>query len=162
MTSPVDGLEVEGQVAVQNSSDIRRVDLVPADAAAPPDAVHAIAEADQVVLAPGSLYTSLLPVLCVDRLRARSPPPARGWCRWRISARSRPRRPVSTRPTTCAPCVPTASRVDVFVYQQAGALVADDEQIRAWGVRPVAPEWLRERGLTHDPRRLAQALRALL
>ena len=34
-----------------------------------PDAVAAIAAADQVVLAPGSLYTSLLPVLCVPGLR---------------------------------------------------------------------------------------------
>ena len=58
-----------GEVAVANSRDIRRVRLVPADAGAPPAAVAAIAGADQVVLAPGSLYTSILPVLCVPALR---------------------------------------------------------------------------------------------
>ena len=47
-------------MAVANSRGIRRVELVPADAAASPDAVAAIAAADQVVLAPGSLYTSIL------------------------------------------------------------------------------------------------------
>ena len=61
---------VQGQVAVANSRGIRRVELVPADVAATPGAVEAIAAADQVVYAPGSLYTSVLPVLCVDELRA--------------------------------------------------------------------------------------------
>ena len=69
LKAAVGDVEVEGQVAVQNSTNIGRVDLVPGDAAAPAEAVHAIRHADQVVLAPGSLYTSLLPVLLVDDLR---------------------------------------------------------------------------------------------
>ena len=63
----VDGGEVLGQVAVQNSTArIRRVALVPDDARSPESVVTAIAAADQVVLAPGSLFTSLLPNLCVN------------------------------------------------------------------------------------------------
>src|SRR5262249_44507354 len=63
--------EVEGQVAVATTRGrITRVELVPADAAAVPDAVAAIRAADQVVLAPGSLYTSVLAVLVVPQLRA--------------------------------------------------------------------------------------------
>ena len=77
LKAAVGDLEVEGQVAVQNSRGIRRVELVPSDAPASPDAVAAIAAADQVVLAPGSLYTSLLPVLCVPACATRSwPTPA--------------------------------------------------------------------------------------
>jgi uncharacterized cofD-like protein len=60
---------VEGQVAVANSRGIRGVELVPADVAATPAAIEAIQAADQVVYAPGSLYTSVLPVLCVAGLR---------------------------------------------------------------------------------------------
>ena len=52
--------EVAGQVAVSRFSLIRRISLVPADAVAPPEAVAAIMAADQVVIGPGSLYTSVL------------------------------------------------------------------------------------------------------
>ena len=45
------------------------VDLVPADAAACPQAVEAVAEADWVVLGPGSWYTSVIPHLLVPELR---------------------------------------------------------------------------------------------
>lgn len=62
----VEGREIEGQVAVQNAPGrIRRVTLTPADAASPPAVREAIAAADQIVLAPGSLFTSLLPALAV-------------------------------------------------------------------------------------------------
>jgi uncharacterized cofD-like protein len=64
LKATVDGGVVEGQVAVQNSPDrIRRIALVPPDAPSPAAVVDAIAAADQVVLAPGSLFTSLLPAL---------------------------------------------------------------------------------------------------
>jgi uncharacterized cofD-like protein len=162
LKAEVGGFEVEGQVAVQNSSNIRRVDLVPADAGAPADAVNAIQQADQVVLAPGSLYTSLLPVLCVDGLReAIATTPARVV----QLANLRPQPPETTGldATDHLRAVRAHGvRVDVFVYQDAGALEADDEQIRAWGVESVAASVATERGYTHDPRRLAQALQALL
>ncbi|HXY93483.1 MAG TPA: gluconeogenesis factor YvcK family protein [Acidimicrobiia bacterium] len=154
--------EVEGQVAVQNSANIRRVELVPADVVAPTEAVAAIERADQVVLAPGSLYTSLLPVLCVDGLRAA----------------------IARTPATVVqvvnlrPQVPETAgldatdhlralrahgvRVDVFLLNEGGELSADVAQIRAWGVEPVAAPVATDRGLTHDPGRLASALQALL
>ena len=62
--------EVEGQVAVMHEPGrIRRVELVPGDVPADPIAVAAIRAADQVVLAPGSLFTSVLPVLAVAEIR---------------------------------------------------------------------------------------------
>jgi uncharacterized cofD-like protein len=63
------GGPVEGQVAVQNAGRIAAVSLVPADAAPPPAALEAIAAADQVVLGPGSLFTSILAVVAVPAIR---------------------------------------------------------------------------------------------
>lgn len=49
---------------------IRRVFLEPPDPPAYPDAVQAILDADLIVLGPGSLFTSILPVLLVNELRS--------------------------------------------------------------------------------------------
>jgi uncharacterized cofD-like protein len=62
----VDGQVVEGESAVREvPGPSRRVELRPADAEALPEAVAALAEADLVVLGPGSLFTSTLPPLLV-------------------------------------------------------------------------------------------------
>ena len=53
------GEHVEGQVSVGACRDIGTVHLVPA-APAPVEALDAIAAADQIVLGPGSLFTSVL------------------------------------------------------------------------------------------------------
>lgn len=65
-----DGSEVTGQSRVMRMSGIERVWLEPGDVRANRDALHAIAEADLVVLGPGSLYTSLLATILVPELRA--------------------------------------------------------------------------------------------
>ena len=57
--------EVEGQVAVATATRIRRVRIEPDDAPAAPGVLAAIHAADLVLLGPGSLYTSILPVLLV-------------------------------------------------------------------------------------------------
>jgi uncharacterized cofD-like protein len=51
---------VAGQVAVKGTGDIRTISLVPGDALAPPLALERIGEADQIVIGPGSLFTSVL------------------------------------------------------------------------------------------------------
>jgi len=61
--------EVEGQVAVQNAGPIAAVSVVPEDAEAPPAALAAIAGADQIVLGPGSLFTSVLAAVVVPGVR---------------------------------------------------------------------------------------------
>ena len=60
---------VHGQVAVQQSSGIRRVALEPHDPPADSAAIAAIAAADQIVIGPGSLYTSVLAALAVPGIR---------------------------------------------------------------------------------------------
>ena len=63
------GVIVSGQSNVMRTPGIERVWITPADVAAGSDAIAAIAEADVIVLGPGSLFTSLLPVLLVPEIR---------------------------------------------------------------------------------------------
>jgi uncharacterized cofD-like protein len=57
----------ESRIA-QSPSPIRRVYLEPADAVPTEEALHAIREADVIILGPGSLYTSIIPNLLVPGL----------------------------------------------------------------------------------------------
>ena len=156
------GQVVEGQVAVANSHHIRRVELVPADVMATPDAVEAIARADQIVYAPGSLYTSLLPVLSVRGLRD-----AITASRARVVQVSnlRPQVP-ETAGMDAADLVAAVlahdARVDTFLHDTGDGLPLDAARVLALGVEPVAAPVAREHGLAHDPERLARALCALL
>jgi uncharacterized cofD-like protein len=64
-----DGSLVEGQSRIARMSGIDRVWLSPDDVRACQDALAAIAEADVIVIGPGSLFTSLLPSLLLPDIR---------------------------------------------------------------------------------------------
>jgi uncharacterized cofD-like protein len=57
--------QVAGQVAISKAGNIQTVSLVPGDTQAPPLALERIAEADQIVIGPGSLFTSILAAVAV-------------------------------------------------------------------------------------------------
>ena len=57
--------QVTGQVAVNGTRHIHRVSLVPADPPAPEAALDALSGADQILLGPGSLFTSVLAAVAV-------------------------------------------------------------------------------------------------
>lgn len=66
----VEGGELKGQVAVaQTKAPIQAVFLEPSRPEAHPAAVDAIRAADQVILGPGSLFTSLIAALLVPGIR---------------------------------------------------------------------------------------------
>ncbi len=162
MKADVDGRAVEGQVAVQNSPGrIGHVELVPADAPAPPAVVEAIAAADQVVLAPGSLFTSLLPVLSVGEIRRALAATDANVVQ---IANLRPELPETEgldATDHLRVVLDHGARVDRFVFQ-AGAFPADPAAIRELGVEPVAADVAGANGLVHDPAKLATALSALM
>jgi uncharacterized cofD-like protein len=164
LKADIEGEAVEGQVAVATSAGrIRRITVVPDDADASPEAVAAIGAADQVVLAPGSLFTSLLPVLCVEQLRD-AVAAAQGQVVQVANLRAQVPETTGLDATDHLRMVlDHGGRVDAFVYERGGgALVADDGRIRSWGVEPVAADVAGDNGLVHDPHKLASALRALL
>ena len=161
-TTDVRGETVEGQVAVANSRGIRRIDLVPADVAATPDAVEAIAAADQVVYAPGSLYTSVLPVLCVPGLRdaiiATSAQVVQ-------VANLRPQVPETSGMDLAdhlTAVLAHGARVDCFVHDTGDGLPVDLDRLAGLGVEVVAAPVARPDGLAHEHQQLARALCALL
>ena len=168
-------VQVEGQVAVmEHHGRIRRVELVPADVPAHPDAIRAIDEAEQVLLAPGSLFTSLLPVLVVPEIRA--------------AIERTPARVVQI--ANLAPQIPETegldlvdhlravqehgARVDVVVAASDGHLAADVRSLEQCGVGVTLAAVARTGGGTrdgadaggavwaHDPARLALVLSDLL
>jgi len=131
---------------------------VPADAVA----VEAIERADQVVLAPGSLFTSLLPAVLVPDIRR--------------AVRASPGRVVQV--GNLVPQIPETdgldgvdhlravldhgARVDVLVSAVDGRLDVDEAEVAALGVRPVRAAVAGEAFPGHDPGRLAEVLARLL
>lgn len=147
---------VTGQVAVNGTDRISRVSLVPADPPAPEAALAALADADQILLGPGSLYTSVLAAVVVPRILEG------------INASSAQRvylcnlRPQETETAGydvaghVAALLAHGVTVDRVVCDSAGIEVGESPL-------PVVDVPLaRPNGLAHDPARLAQTLADLL
>jgi uncharacterized cofD-like protein len=64
-----DGVVVRGQSTIMRTSGIRKLWIDPSSVPASADAAAAIRDADLLVLGPGSLYTSVLPVLLIPAIR---------------------------------------------------------------------------------------------
>jgi len=163
LKAELDGSRVEGQVAVQNAPGrIRRVALVPPDAASPAAVAEAILDADQILLAPGSLFTSLLPTLCVPAV---------------ATALAQASAPVVQVLNLGAQVPETAGldatdhvravleygiRVDVLVIDAGCTLAVDPAAVEALGVRVVTVDVARPDVSAHEPAKLAPVLAGLL
>ncbi len=149
--------EIEGQTEVMAAGHIHRVSLVPTDPPASPVALAELARADQVVMGPGSLFTSILAAVAVPALAdaiRRSPGAARST--WPTSGPRDARRPASTWPTTWPHWLPTASTSTWWWPTPRRS---------AWGtlaVEVVSASLAKANGRAHDPARLAVALRGLV
>lgn len=149
--------EVEGQVAVSRAGRIRKVSLVPGGSSPPPEAVSALGEADQVVIGPGSLYTSVLAAASVDGIRSAL---------------------ASTDATKVYVCnlfaqIPETEGYDVAAHVDALRCHGVEVDVVLWDStagleagdvdRPLVDRALAgPNGLVHDPVRLAEALEDLL
>jgi uncharacterized cofD-like protein len=164
MTARVGDDQVTGQVAIADAGKrgrIRDVRLTPANPAASPDALEAIARADQIVLAPGSLYTSIVAVLCVPELRAAiERAPARVVQIANLETENETTGHDGT--DHLATVRDHGGRVDQFLYDPDHGLAVDAEAVSALGSQPVAAPIAGPAGFGHDPQQLAKALSALL
>jgi uncharacterized cofD-like protein len=160
---PDETQEVEGQVAVmQTRARIRRVELVPSDVPADPVALAAIEAADQVLLAPGSLFTSVLPVLMVPEIRAAVASTQAQVVQVGNLAPQIPETEGLDGVDHLRALLEHGGRVDVLVSAEDGRLDVDEAAVEALGVRSVRRA-LSEAGTpSHDPARLAEVLAALL
>lgn len=78
LAGDVGGVRVHGQSLLTDTAGIHRVVIDPPDPDVHPDAIAAIGAADLVVVGPGSLFTSVLAVLEIPRIRD-AVAAARGW-----------------------------------------------------------------------------------
>jgi uncharacterized cofD-like protein len=156
LKAEAEGVSVEGQTAVQAAGRISGVSLVPADPEPPAAALEVIGAADQVVIGPGSLFTSVLAVIAVPAL-----------CRALATTRGRKVYVANLRQQ-----VPETSGYDVAAHVDAlhdhglevDVVVCDPDGLPRGDLgRPyVEARTARSDGLAHDPDRLARTLAGLV
>ena len=172
-----DGSRVAGESRIASARrPIRRVWLRPAAARALPEAREAIQRADLVVIGPGSLYTSLIPVLLVKDLAASiarsgarvvlimnlmtEPGETDGYTAADLLLalrRHAPRVPIHDVLLNGAP-IP-ADLAARYAAKAASPIDADPSSIRALGCRVARCDLLgRGPKIRHDPRKLARAI----
>jgi uncharacterized cofD-like protein len=156
LKADADGGQVAGQVAVMGTDNIRTVSLVPADPKAPIEATTALSQADQIILGPGSLFTSVLAAIAVPEIREGI------------------HRSTARKIYVCnlRPQVPETEDFDVGMHIEAlvahgvfvDVAVCDTSRLpRGNPVIEVVDTGLaRPNGLAHDPVKLASALSDLL
>lgn len=152
--------EVSGQVAVMAAGRIRRVSLVPDDARAPAEACEALAVADQIVIGPGSLYTSILAAVAVGGIADAL---ARAKGQRVLVCNLRPQLPETEGYDVAAHVRALEEHgvdVDVVLWDPAAGMALGEPC--AGGPRFVDRPLAGANGLVHDPDRLAGALRDLL
>jgi uncharacterized cofD-like protein len=147
---------VAGQVAVMATDNIRMVSLVPADPEAPVEAIAALGEADQIILGPGSLFTSVLAAVAVPAIRDG------------INDSSALKIYVSN----LRPQVPETESFDVGMHVEAlvaHGILVDVAVCDTTGIALGSPHvdvvdtpLARPNGLAHDPLKLASVLADLL
>jgi uncharacterized cofD-like protein len=151
------GGEVAGQVAVAAAAGIHTVSLVPGDAQPPPLAVERILAADQIVIGPGSLFTSVLAAAAVHGIAESV---ARTSAQRVYVCNLRPQLP-ETAGFNVADHVEALARhdvtIDVIVCDTSQGMELGNAQVPVLNV-PLTGE----NSYVHSPDKLAQALSSLL
>ena len=172
-----DGRTVRGETAIAAAGgSIRRLRLDPPDAAALPQAVAAVENADIVVLGPGSLYTSILPHLLLPELAA-ALRRARGLRIFVVNVMTQPGetdaftaadhlaavQAYAGRPGVDAVLVNSArisaDRLGPYAARGSVPVAVDADRLLGMGVQVLARDVVSREGLVrHDPERLAAAI----
>lgn len=172
LVSEVEGKTVEGQVALATSSGrVNFVRLDPPKPKALPEALELLTEAEQIVLGPGSLFTSVLPPLLVPDLREAF---VEARCR-KVFVCNVAAPPGETGGFDAAAHLAAVfahlgpDAVDVVVVHMGRTpergvvpVDVDEEALRAMGVEIATGDLIPESGAPrHDSERLAEVLRSL-
>ena len=176
-----DGSRIEGESRIAAARRrIRRVSLEPEDARALPQALEALTAADLIVIGPGSLYTSLIPILLVKEIadaiagsRARvllamnlmtEPGETEGYTTAdHLSAiqRHAPQVPIHDVLLNATPL--PANLIEQYGAEGAAPVPGDLDQVRALGCQPVERDLLSAGPkIRHDPHKLARAILEIL
>ncbi len=161
----IGGDEVAGQVAIQQrggSGPIHGVHLVPDDVSAPPAALQAIMEADQVLLGPGSLFTSVLAAVVVPEIRTAIALTGARVIQIANLLTEDPETAGLDGTDHLLALLEHRIRVDTFLYDRSGPLAVNQAYVFEHGVMPVAVDLAAPGAGAHDAERLAAALLDLL
>ncbi len=165
LRAEIGGVEVDGQVAIQQAAPtgaVRDVRVVPQGAPASAGALGAIMEADQILIGPGSLYTSLVAAAVVPEIRtAIALSPARVI---QIANMADEELETSGLDGTdhLLAVLEHHVRVDTLLYDRQASLVVNEAYVFEHGVMPVGADLGAVEAPRHDPERLAKALADLL
>ena len=154
LKATVHGSEMQGQARIKMTEGVTSVSLIPEDAPVPVAAIEAIENADQIVIGPGSLFTSVLAALAPSPIGAA------------LSRTSAQRIYVCNLHEQ----VPETSGFDAAAHVAAlirhgvvpDVVICDPEQMELGalpeGVRVVLSSVASRHGFVHDERALARAL----
>lgn len=166
LRAKVDGGEVWGQVAVaQTRAPIREVYLTPDDPPACDGAVAAIEDADQILLGPGSLFTSLIATLIVPGIAsavARSSGRKIFLCNVRMQKGETEGLDATAHLDALVGYLAPGT-VDVIVVQAPltpDGVIVDRDALESRGVEVIEADLVGADG-AHDPARVAEVLRGL-
>jgi uncharacterized cofD-like protein len=164
LKADVAGKEVVGQSNVSESDGaISSVSIVPPDAPVPEEVQAAITEADQIVIGPGSLFTSVLAVCAVPGIRQALTERRKGTAVYVCNLRPQLPETANYTPSDHLRAVlDHGVPVDVMVAQSPppGSSSSSGHH-EVHGVRTVLTQLSNADGTGHDPGLLALALRSL-
>ncbi|MDE2009098.1 MAG: YvcK family protein [Candidatus Omnitrophica bacterium] len=178
----MDGTVTQGEAKIpQANAVIKRLSLTPEDARPTDDALTAIAQADIIVMGPGSLYTSILPNLIIKGMAdavATSPAYKIYVCNVmtqqgetdNFSASDHLRVLLEhTNPKLVDAClindavVSNEEALNRYRQENAYPVAADSDRIKAMGIKVVAADLLSVADyVRHDSKKLTQALIRLI
>ncbi len=176
----IDGTVVKGETNISKSTKpIEKIYLDPERADPVPDIITAIREADAIVLGPGSLYTSILPNLLVDRV-AREIETCHAVKVYVCNVMTQPgetdsftaSQHVQTLLTQSGARIcdlaiineePPKKLLEAYAQEGQRPVVADAEAVTKLGVRPVRARVISEsENVRHDPDKLAAVVVELI
>lgn len=174
LQATIDGRLVDGQAEIARTRGrLSELQLVPADATANPRALEVISAADQVIIGPGSLFTSVIAALLVPGMSdAVNASPAQVVYVCNLTTQDGETMSMSAAEHVEAIMGFTGLKTPVSALihdggpafpPEAGRVPCDEEAVLALGVAPVLADLL-DRDASwpqHDPVRLGQALTEL-